>query len=189
MASAVSDWTLRQRRPPSAQGFQFSAESDGEYWFAVRTTDRSGRLISDEKMQPELKVIVDTKQPQLDVRVTTNSNGTATAEWFTSDPHLASNTFRLFYDNGQGQWQPVKVQTPNDRRQQWESYAEWTLPKGSRQVQVLAEVYDMAENQTRVTKTASGVDYSQARSRSRSAQSQFDTPFSAGSTGPESRPL
>ena len=43
---------------PLAEALVHRAEGDGEYWFAVRTVDKSGRAWPEGPYQPELRVIV-----------------------------------------------------------------------------------------------------------------------------------
>ncbi len=54
-------WQLYFKTPPTKQQFQFRATKDGEYWFAIRTVDRSGQIRPPTITEPGLRVIVDTK--------------------------------------------------------------------------------------------------------------------------------
>jgi hypothetical protein len=57
---------LRAQRLPYKGGFVFRAPTDGEYWFAIRTLDRLGQMNPERTAGPELRVVVDTRPPQLD---------------------------------------------------------------------------------------------------------------------------
>jgi hypothetical protein len=54
-------WDLYRKTAPARGQFLFRAGMDGEYWFAVRTLDRSGKIRPEGPYVPELKVIVDTR--------------------------------------------------------------------------------------------------------------------------------
>jgi len=54
-------WQLYSKAQPSRQQFQFRATKDGEYWFAIRTVDRSGQIRPPTIIEPGLRVVVDTK--------------------------------------------------------------------------------------------------------------------------------
>jgi len=59
-----ASWQLYSRTDPARQRFMFRADADGEYWFLVRTLDRSQQLRPEGPAAPELRVIVDTTPPQ-----------------------------------------------------------------------------------------------------------------------------
>jgi hypothetical protein len=63
---------LRAQRLPFKGGFVFRAPRDGEYWFAIRTVDRNGQMKSERAGGPELRVVVDTRSPQLDPQLQVN---------------------------------------------------------------------------------------------------------------------
>jgi hypothetical protein len=54
-------WDLYRKTAPTRGQFLFRAGMDGEYWFSVRTLDRSGKVRPEGPYVPELKVIVDTR--------------------------------------------------------------------------------------------------------------------------------
>jgi hypothetical protein len=63
-------WMLKEKAPPSATGFTYRGTQDGEYWFAVVTVDKNGRMTPADLTTepPGLVVVLDTQLPQLDVR-------------------------------------------------------------------------------------------------------------------------
>ena len=144
------DWQLYSRQSPSARGFQFQTNTDGEYWFAVRTADRQGQ-VSQQRMQPELKVVVDTTRPQLDLRVSSRPDGVATVEWFTRDRNLAASSLRMQYRDAAGAWQDIRIQGPEDYRQEWSGQTEWRY-QTQPELLVRAEVLDRAGNSTVVNR-------------------------------------
>ena len=54
-------WQLYAKAPPTQQRFLFRVGGDGEYWFAIRTVDRSGQAQPESIAGPGLRVLVDTK--------------------------------------------------------------------------------------------------------------------------------
>lgn len=151
------NWELFQRQPPSASGFQFQASEDGEYWFAVRTIGDRADLAGRQAFQPELKVIVDTGRPQLDLQVNIDSTGQASANWLARDLSLAAHTFSLQYQDQTGNWRDVPLRNPSERdtRREWDGTAQWRLGNGAEPMLVRAEVFDRAGNSTVVQKRLS----------------------------------
>ena len=147
-------WTLYERQRSDARGFQFRAREDGEYWFAVRTITGRDDAMSQQRLQPELKVIVDTRQPRLDLRVFIDSTGKATASWTASDSNLAANSFRMQYQDDNGQWQDVLAaqRVPDDLRTEWQDQSEWWIRTRANEARIRAEILDRAGNVTVVQK-------------------------------------
>jgi hypothetical protein len=54
-------WRLYAKAQPTQQHFLFRAGADGEYWFAIRTVDRSGQARPEMITEPGLRVRIDTK--------------------------------------------------------------------------------------------------------------------------------
>ena len=57
-------WTLVARQPVETGKFAFRANGDGEYWFVFRTIALTGNANS-MPTHPELRVLVDTKNPAI----------------------------------------------------------------------------------------------------------------------------
>lgn len=99
---------------PAPQGkefFTFTANSDGDHWFTVRTVDFEGRgdPPSLTGVQPQLLVVVDTTPPQIDLRGSTVSAEEAGIEWRIYDGHLDLSTLRVEYRVGSPDWFAVNV--------------------------------------------------------------------------------
>ena len=119
-------WEFLERRPTTATEFPFQANGEGEYWFAIKTLDRNRRLLPEGDPQPELRIIVDTTKPKLEVAAAADPAGRIVCRWNASDNYLAPKSLQLLYKptfNGQNpaeaqaaedsQWQSVTVNTPN----------------------------------------------------------------------------
>ena len=57
-------WSSAARQPVETGKFAFRADADGEYWFAFRTITLTGEA-SSVTGHPELRVLVDTKNPMM----------------------------------------------------------------------------------------------------------------------------
>ena len=60
-------WSLFATQPPTGQTFLFGATEDGEYWFATRTIDSTGKSYPEGPISAQLFVRVDTTDPQIDL--------------------------------------------------------------------------------------------------------------------------
>jgi len=58
-------WRLYTKVPTAQKHFTFRAGGDGEYWFAICTADRSGQTRPKTIETPGLRVLVDTKAPEV----------------------------------------------------------------------------------------------------------------------------
>jgi hypothetical protein len=136
-------WELIQIVTPVAGHFDFQATGDGEYWFAVRTKDARGLLHPQQAViQPGLKVVVDTKQPMLNILLKQFQPGTVRLEWSALDAHLDLSSLRLEYiQPGWPSWKQVAV-TPQATGQ-----TSWKV-QGGGLVAVRGQIRDTASNET-----------------------------------------
>lgn len=151
------DWRRYARQRPDTKGFQFRASHDGEYWFAVRTYDQLGRVVGLTEWRPELKVIVDTRQPELELRANLDSGGQVAVAWSTRDDNLAPASFHLQFQDERGEWRDVRVRLPYDQgvaprelRDNWQDEVVWQLERPLRELNLRAEVLDRAGNVTQI---------------------------------------
>ncbi len=114
-------WEFYGRQPTTATEFPFQAKGEGEYWFAIKTLDRNRRLLPAGDPQPELRIIVDTSPPKLEVTAAADPAGRIICRWNASDVHLQPKSLQLLYkptftgatpSADVSQWQPVTVNTP-----------------------------------------------------------------------------
>jgi len=124
-ANQGATWEFYNRQPTDASEFPFQANGAGEYWFAIKTLDRNRRLIPEGDPQPELRIIVDTTKPQLEMTAAADPAGRIVCRWNASDTYLQPQSLQLLYkptftgeSEGTGeasdspQWQSVTVNTP-----------------------------------------------------------------------------
>ena len=126
---------------PAAGRFTFTARADGDYWFAVRTLDRAGRLHPvTPTIEPGLKVAIDTRQPQLRLALRQLRPGWVQLSWQAEDSNLDVTQLRLQYRQpGQTQWKTLGI-VPKPTGQ-----TQWAVPAGGN-VAVRGTVSDLARN-------------------------------------------
>lgn len=107
-----TSWQKISDAKPQVTAFNYRAEGDGEYWFAVRTLDTRGRLSPEGAYQPELRVIVDTVIPRFDeLRAYGSPTGTLEVQCRATDVNLDPTTLRIETQaNAAGPWQPATGQ-------------------------------------------------------------------------------
>lgn len=144
-----TSWRLYEKAAPSAENFKFRASHDGEYWFFVRTRDRQGRLRPAGPPRAELRVVVDTELPQLDVQAVRGPSGEIEAHWQARDSHLDPTSVTLEYRTGTLQpWQPVAVEDaqPEGDGTTFVGGATFWAEGASEELSVRVEVLDRAGN-------------------------------------------
>jgi hypothetical protein len=103
-------WNQAEVITPERQFFQFTAPSDGLYWFSVRTIDLENRPYppSIERAQPGLIVVVDTQPPSIRLRGLPAREGEVGVEWEVRDDNLLPTGLRLEYLlPGSSTWVPL----------------------------------------------------------------------------------
>ena len=91
------NWHLDGEVAPTEKGFDFRTAHDGEYWFTIRSVDAQGRSYPDGAYDPQLRVIVDTLAPRLDLRAERGADGEIIARWDVLDTAIDPATFKLEY--------------------------------------------------------------------------------------------
>ncbi len=144
-----TSWQMYDRVAPQKGHFLVRAASDGQYWFRIRTLDRSGQIRPQGDDPPGLRVVIDTAVPQLDLQARRGEAGQVILQWQAADPHLDLDSLKIQCRCGpQSPWQPVAI----DRRGVHASgstrsgEAIWWPQSGSQLVEIRAEVADRAGN-------------------------------------------
>ena len=102
-------WHLDAEVLPSQQRFDFRSLHDGEYWFTIRSIDGQGRSYPDGAYEPQLRVVVDTLAPRLDLSATRGAGSEVTAHWDVVDTAVDPATFKLEYQIAGGAWQTLAL--------------------------------------------------------------------------------
>jgi hypothetical protein len=116
-------WLYRATAQPSLghKWFEFKAERQGWYWFAVQAEDSSRQLYPakvEPNSPPTLKVCVDTEKPKVTLQSVAAPQGQCGVSWSVQDENLANlrqgkaGTLTLDYrPSGGGQpWTPVNAE-------------------------------------------------------------------------------
>jgi hypothetical protein len=148
---------LADRVGPQQKSFTFRAPHDGEYWFLIRTVDRQGRMKPENIRTPELRVIVDSMPPRLELRAERSPSGEILAHWLAVDPLLKADTLKIEYQiAGENGWRVVQFQSPPDDASRSTAVGDvaWR-PAAPGTVIVRAEIRDRAGN-TAITQATVG---------------------------------
>jgi len=148
-------WTLYNRQPASQGQFAFRTNQDGEYWFASRTIPIGTVISAGATFRPELRVVVDTAPPRLDVQAGVDSNGKVQLEWQAVDDLIAPETLKIEYQQALGKpYQAVQAtgSAPTPSRNGVSGRASWTPDAGSYFVSIRVQVGDKAGNTQEVTR-------------------------------------
>lgn len=145
-------WQFHDRKSPEATEFPFHSAGDGEYWFALKTLDRDRKLVPDGDAQPELKVIVDTRQPGLEFAAKTDLAGRVVCKWRAIDQNLDPNSLRISYQiNGvpTGKWNPVEIRNvqPQTSPNILSDQLAWWPSVTAQEIVVRIQVSDRAGNE------------------------------------------
>ena len=143
-------WQQISDAQPQLLAFNYRAEADGEYWFAIRTTDANGRdtrLVavpgSAAAIQPELRVIVDTTMPRFENLASVLSDGgTLEVRWRVADANLQAHSCNVeVQQSGTTNWQPVPLASASEVSQGiWDGLATLRVAAGSPPTAVRATV-------------------------------------------------
>ncbi len=107
-----ASWGKADTKTLDDRNFKFTAPYDGEYFFAVRTIDTKNRLFpADEaNIEPNMKVIVDTKPPSITLDARDRRGSIASVGWEVVDEHLDPGSLRLEYQTeGARDWAKVPI--------------------------------------------------------------------------------
>ena len=142
-------WQLYSKVQPSQQHFLFRAGGDGEYWFAIRTVDGSGRVRPETITGPGLRVLIDTVAPVLKLTAQRNPAGPVIVRWEINKPNIKPGSLTIQYRASAAEsWRPAPIERQgpkNPGTPQAGQLAFWPKPEASA-IQIRAEVSDTAGN-------------------------------------------
>jgi hypothetical protein len=83
-------WQMTSTAAPDGKQFRFSTPQDGYFWFAVQTVYKDGKQFppSLDELRPDLKVIVDTQAPVVQVQALPPRPGEVGVSWSVRDDNL-----------------------------------------------------------------------------------------------------
>ncbi len=154
-----ASWQKISEAKPQVKAFNYRAEGDGEYWFAVRTLDHLGRSSPAGAYQPELRVIVDTTIPRIDeLRAQPTESGAIDIRCRATDVNLDPASLKVESQIGPaGLWQVGLLlgaeSHPRTRQGAdllhapgFPLHAFWQPPAGIRPLAIRATISDRAGN-------------------------------------------
>ena len=151
-----ASWQPVSDAQPQLLAFNYRAAADGEYWFAIRTSDASGRDATlpttpgpTGAMPPELRVIVDTTMPRIEsLSGQLRDDGTLEIHWRATDANLGAHSCNVeVQSDASASWQPVPLTSASEvSLGAWEGQASFAVPAESRPSAVRATTIDLAGN-------------------------------------------
>ena len=108
-------WRAVSKTFPDHPTFSFRSSHDGEYWFAVQTLTVDGQVSpkEDTTVEPNLKVVVDTMAPVLQLEADGRRGSRAAVRWDAKDEYLDLKSLTLEYQvEGVGVWRRVPISRP-----------------------------------------------------------------------------
>ncbi len=140
-------WELHSRLSPTAKHFPYSCEHDGEFWFTVRSQNRDGAIVPGGQLYPDLKILVDTRQPELTFDVRPDAAGRVIGAWRADDLNLDPHSLSIQYQSGNdSRWKEVSNLVPPSTGRVFQSQLAWWPEGDSRQLRVRAAIKDKAGN-------------------------------------------
>jgi len=105
-------WKKEATAKPTDEFFKYVAAQDGVYWFSVSFVNKAGQTVpaKETDLQPQLKIVVDTKRPEVKVLAQERINEQVTVSWDVKDDYLDLNSLTLQYRaKGDNAWKAVAL--------------------------------------------------------------------------------
>ena len=152
----IGDWAVLQEAEPHVRGFSYHAPVDGDYSFALRTVDRKGNVSPTVIAQPQLRVVVDTAPPTLQLNATLDATGRVMLRYEARDVQLKPETLRLEVQSGGANWERVATGPPDvSQPDRVLGQVAWKPPTSAASIRFRAVIDDRAGNQFTSTADAS----------------------------------
>jgi hypothetical protein len=142
-------WDNWRQAPPQKGYFLFKAGADGEYWFDVRTLDRSGQIRPQGPHTPKLIVIVDTVPPKVQLTARRGDFGQVTVAFRIEELYPRLDSLAIEYRLAPtAAWQAVPVGPQDVRSNNAEHTGEvtWYPQNAAGTMEIRLRVNDMAGN-------------------------------------------
>ena len=103
-------WKQHAQQSPDQKHFSFKAHRDGEFWFCTRTNLQ--KHVVPLKLQPEIRIYVDTIQPKINLRAEISAESEVILHGQILDPTIAPQNVRAeFQPTPESAWQPFKLES------------------------------------------------------------------------------
>ncbi|WP_146532281.1 hypothetical protein [Rubripirellula reticaptiva] len=143
-------WKLIESKRPTeadARQFEFTADQDGEFWFATRTTNQSSMTQLASTVSPQLKVFVDTSKPYCEVLAEADGDGRIDIQLVIQDATPLKSMQLRYVTESVRTWQDVDITgLPTDGRMSFKPNEDW------QQLSLQLIVTDGAGNQNAANK-------------------------------------
>jgi hypothetical protein len=108
--SRPNEWVCLETAPATKAKFGYRAPQDGEYWFNFVTVDKAGRIYPSDldKAPPGLKVVVDTRAPEVDVQRLPAASGEVFLQCQVRDANPDYGTVKLEYRGIDHAWHALE---------------------------------------------------------------------------------
>jgi hypothetical protein len=191
-----ANWQRVSDAQPQLLAFNYRAEADGEYWFAIRTTDANGHDLvggtipgTAAALAPELRVVVDTTMPKIEsLSAQPRDAGWLDVRWRVIDANLSAHSCNLEIETDTtGHWQPLPISNATQvSAGVWDASATISLATTPRPLAVRATAIDLAGNRAVFQTSVAG---SSVASSAASQSPPDDGPlFSQPASGPAPPP-
>ena len=141
----TSDWRTLQEAAPNVRGFGYHAPEDGEYWFALRHLDQQGKPWPNNEIQPQMRIIVDTLQPKLQIVGTLSDSGTVEVRYESRNSNLRPESLVVEARAVGGTWSRVQLGPPDiSQADHLVGRANWVYPHLAKNVEIRASIGDKA---------------------------------------------
>ncbi len=143
--TGANDWSMLEEAEPNVQGFSYHAPEDGEYWFALRHLDRRGQPWPNDKVQPQMRIVVDTAQPELALEGSLDTNGQIVVRYEALDANLQAESLLVEVRGVGNQWTPLRLARPDIAQpNRLVGRVRWQPPVGAESIAVRAAITDRA---------------------------------------------
>ncbi len=140
-------WKQHSQQSPDQKQFRFKAHRDGEFWFCTRTNLQKHVVPLD--LQPELRVYVDTQNPQIKLRTERNDNSEVVLHCQVFDPTITADKVITEIQTSPGaDWIPFPLKSPPNfvRHGVLQLEGRWQPRVDTRVVRVRVRAEDAATN-------------------------------------------
>ncbi|MEN6458874.1 MAG: hypothetical protein ABFC63_08080 [Thermoguttaceae bacterium] len=142
-------WQFYAKAPLTQPNFPFRAGGDGEFWFAIRTVDRSGQARPATIPGPGLRVLVDTKPPVIRLAAQSRPDGQVIVRFELDEQNPKPTGPTIVYRSAATEpWQPVPIdqQTLNTTPGHQTGEALFWPKMGTTDLLIRADAADVASN-------------------------------------------
>lgn len=122
-------WELIQAKSPTEvtpPQFEYTADQDGEFWFATRTTGQTGSPQLVSALAPQLKVYVDTTRPNAEVVAEADADGSVEVMLVIQDASPLKSLQLRYVTDTVRTWEEVDVTAlPDNGRVSFKPENQW----------------------------------------------------------------